>query len=116
MASRTATWPEHTLQSLKPEDVAVILVSCERFISAFARDKHLHVLAGQLRYIVESDRRRLADWFFHVPNVFRQEIRKFVWRYRRFVVLGAIALRRETSVGSFIHHRIRRETDSKRAD
>src|ERR1700687_6461533 len=84
------------------EERAVVGVARKSFVAAFSGNQDLYKVLGELGDIVQGDCRRLADWVLHVPNIFRQEFGELVGIDGGFVMLGAIFLRGQTSIGALV--------------
>src|SRR6202007_3331470 len=64
--------------------------------------KDLHIFAGELRDVVERHGRRLANWFFHVPDILWQEILELLRRDGHFEMPAAELVGSQLGVGAFV--------------
>src|SRR5580693_1146222 len=88
---RSTERPEKALQSFHPEHISIDGVSGKCLVPALSGYKHLYKIFRQPGYVIQGNRLRFANRFFHVPGKARQEISKLLRADGHFMVFGSVA-------------------------
>ena len=95
---------QSTAQPIHLQHVRVVGIPGEGFIATFSGEQNLDLGARQLGDVVQGHGRRLMDQFFHVPEVGRQEVPKFLGGDAEIVVVRPEFFGRQPRIGAFVHH------------